>query len=300
MFAFWQKFERNVVHRLFLLLLLLLLTACGGTNLNPNPNPDPDGDGLVSTSQIGILLLLEGYVKVEAPEIPVEIPQVEVKATYAFANFQAFPKNQDLPLDPLSQVFDTCFVSDVSAAALTAQQTLPELPELPELPTLPIGEGLTPISAGSELSMNTGSSLYTKLLQQENGYYISETMPDEAPQDLKVSIPGSDFPAFEAVALPQNVAKFSLSSPADKLALTSETTFGWSTDSSKDTFVLLIGSGDSGSRFTCYAKDDGSFNFPSDTLMAEVGFTGKLEGLLAYATLVNIKIKACLFLCRGL
>ena len=188
---------------------------------------------------------------------------------------------------------------EASTAALTAQQTLPELPELPELPTLPIGEGLTPISAGNEVSVNNGSSLYTKLLQQENGYYVSETMPDKAPQDLSVTIPGKDFPAFEAVALPEDVADFSLSSPADKLALTSETTFSWSNDGSKDTFVLLLGLGDSGSRFTCYAKDDGSFNFPSETLMSEAGFIGKLEGAARIRYLSEYKDKSMFIPMQG-
>jgi hypothetical protein len=75
------------------------------------------------------------------------------------------------------------------------------------------------------------------------------------------------------------VPEFSLLSPADVLTLRSDTSFTWSTASAaKDTFVLLFGSSLSGSRFTCYAKDDGSFAFPTDTTMAIAGFEGKLEG----------------------
>lgn len=264
------------MRRFVFLLFVLLLAACAKNNPNPNsnPNPDPDGDGLVSTGQIGVLLMLDGHMNIEVQE---GLPAVELTATYAFANFQAFPQNQDLPLDPLGQMFDTCFVQPASSA-LTTQQLpeMPELPEFPDLPTLPLGEGLTPISAGGEVSVKDGPNLYTTLLKQTNGYYLAETMSKKVPEGLSVSIPGQDFPAF-TTALPQNVSKFHLSSPADKSAIHSATTFSWASDGSKDTFVLLIGSSSSGSRFSCYATDDGSFSFPSDSLMAEAGFTGKLE-----------------------
>jgi hypothetical protein len=278
------------VRILSLLLALLVLTACGGNanpNPDPNPDPDPDGNGLVSTSQLGILLLLEGHVKLELIDIPVDIPQEVPKVTYAFANFQAFPAAQDLPVDPLGQVFDTCFVSEAPAPAVQASaimasmstSSVPEIPELPELPTLPIGEGLKPSNAGDELVLNADSSLYTKLIRQDNGYYLSPTTSEQAPQNLTVTIPGKDFPAFDAVALPASVPEFSLLSPIDVMALRSDSSFTWSTASAaKDTFVLLFGSSLSGGRFTCYAKDDGVFTFPSDTMMATVSFEGKLEG----------------------
>lgn len=259
--------------------VLTLLTACGGNNskFDPKSNPDPDGDGLVSTSQVGILLLLDGHLKIDVPDVSVKIPQQELIATYVLANFQAFPENQDLPLDPLGQVFDTCFVSNMPSA-LTAQQVLPELPELPELPALPISEGLIPVSAGSELALNNGSSLYTKLLQQENGNYVSATLPNKAPQDLTVTIPGKAFPAFKAVALPEGISDFSLSSSSGMQVLSEKSIFRWSNTASKDTFVLLLGVTDSGLDFACYAKDDGSFTFPHDSIMAKAGFSGRLVG----------------------
>ena len=199
--------------------------------------------------------------------------------TYAFANFQAFPAVQDLPVDPLGQVFDTCFVSETPISARMSTASVPEIPELPELPTLPIGGGLQPADAGAELVLSANSSLYAKLIRQDNGYYLSPTTAEQAPENLTVTIPGKDFPAFDAVALPASVPEFALLSPTDMTALHSDTSFKWSTASTaKDTFVLLFGSSISGERFTCYAKDDGDFIFPSDTAMAGEGFTGNLEG----------------------
>jgi hypothetical protein len=260
------------------LTILLLLTACGGSNpnSNPNPDPDPDGNGLISTSQLGALVLLEGHVKVEIPDIPLEIPIEVIKVNYAFANFQALPKTSELPKDPLAQIFDTCFLSkEQASSAITTQQTEPTLPELPELPALPIGEGLTPVSAGSEIQLQA-DDLYTKLLIHENGYYLSEVITETVPQGLTINIPGKDFPAFET-ALPANVSEFSLSSPNDVHNLNANSVFRWSKANSGDTFVLLIGQSANHS-FICYAKDDGEFSFPADTIMSQADFAGSLQG----------------------
>jgi hypothetical protein len=252
---------------------LLILTACSRTN--PTPTPDPDDNGLVSTSQLGALVFLEGHVKVEIPEIPLEIPTEVIKVNYAFANFQALPESAELPKDPLAQVLDTCFVSPI-APSITAQQTQPVLPELPELPALPIGEGLTPVSAGSEIELHADSTLYTKLSTQDSGYYLSEVITETAPQGLTVNIPGNDFPAFET-AMPANVSEFRLTSPEDMRNLSNDSVFRWSKATSGDTFVLLIGQSAT-HNFTCYAKDDGEFRFPEATLMAKTDFSGHLQG----------------------
>jgi hypothetical protein len=261
------------------LLIALLLGACA-TKATPDPvdpGPDPDGDGFITTKQLGAMIVLEGHVK-DAPEgTPV--------ISYAFANFQALPKASELPVDPLARVFDTCFVSETLVASLVASQaslTLPELPglplsaELPFVPTLPLVEGLEPANAGAELTLAFGSSVYTTLPRVDNAY-TSQPLAGQVPGGLTVTIPGGDFPAFDNVALPENVPTFSLQTPSDTTALRSDTEFTWTADAG--TFVLLFGSSDDArTRFTCYAKDDGVFTFPKSTAMATSEFAGKLEG----------------------
>jgi hypothetical protein len=261
------------------LLVALLLSACA-TKATPgpvDPGPDPDDDGFITTKQLGAMIVLEGHIK-DAPEgTPV--------ISYAFANFQALPEASELPADPLARVFDSCFVSEppqASVASLHSSLTLPEIPglplspELPFVPTLPLIEGLEPANAGAELTLSFGTSVYTTL-PRANDAYTSQPLAGQVPGGLTVTIPGGDFPAFDKIALPENVPTFSLQSPSDTTALRNDTEFIWTADAG--TFVLLFGSGDDGkTRFTCYAKDDGVFTFPKSTVMATAEFAGKLDG----------------------
>jgi hypothetical protein len=263
------------------ILIIALLSACATEAKQPpvNPGPDPDGDGFITAKQLGAMIVLEGHIK--------GAPQGTPAVSYAFANFQALPKSAELPVNPLASVFDTCFVSETVQPSLRQSLTLPGVPdvaELPFVPTLPLIEGLEPVDAGAVLTLQLATSTYTTLPRQSNAY-TSQPLAGQVPGGLTVTIPGGEFPAFEKVALPENTPTFSLQSPSDTTMLRADTEFTWSTEA--DTFVLLFGSSDDGKvRFTCYAKDDGSFTFPGDTVMAASTFTGKLEGAarLRYAT----------------
>lgn len=259
---------------------VLLVSACTTEPKLPAiTNPDPDNDGFVTTKQLGAMIVLEGHIK--------NAPQGTPAVSYAFANFQSLPEAADLPTNILESVFDTCFVSEVTPSLLGLSITLPGVPnmtDLPFVPTLPLIEGLEPVDAGAELKLNLGSAVYTTLPRKNNAY-TSQPLAGQVPGGLTVTIPGAVFPAFENVALPANVPTFSLQSPSDPTTISSETEFTWTTDT--DTFVLFFGSStDAKTRFTCYAKDDGSFTFPLSTMMAKSGFTGKLDGAarLRYAT----------------
>jgi hypothetical protein len=256
----------------------LLLSACATTSTPPvNPGPDPDGDGLVTTKQLGAMIVLEGHIK-DAPEsTPV--------LAYALANFYALPKAADLPLDPLSYVFDTCLMTKTPPANLMVSSvTLPSLPELPipqlpSLPTFPGVEGLEGVSAGAELTLKNGSRDYM-ILTGQTGAYSAQPLAGQIPAELTVTLPGAIFPAREHVTFPETVPTFGLQSPTDVTALRADTAFSWATEAaSEDTFILLFGSSDDRtSQFVCYAKDDGSFVFPKSTSMATAAFTGKLDG----------------------
>lgn len=271
--------------RLFAFILLgLLLSACATepkTPVTPD-SEEPVDTGLVTTKQLGVMIVLEGHIK--------DAPQGTPAVSYAFANFQALPKSADLPTNPLASVFDTCFVTETTPAVMLAQHrslTLPDVPTttaLPFVPTLPLIEGLEPISAGTELTLNLGTAVYTSL-PRNNDAYTSQPLAGEVPGGLTVTIPGAEFPAFENVALPAKTPTFRLQTPSNPRTIDAETTFTWTTET--DTFVLFFGSSsDDKTRFTCYAKDDGSFVFPLNTVMAKSGFTGKLDGAarLRYTT----------------
>jgi Fibronectin type III domain len=136
---------------------------------------------------------------------------------------------------------------------------------------------LKPLDAGTELSLQSGSSLYTKLLKTAIAGSISYsnnpmTPLAAVPDNLTISIPGSatGFPAFTNVALPAFPADFTVSAPAsgDPLALDGTITWDGGLNASNMMSILVTSSVKDGPGAICFAIDDGSFTVPSNVKSA--------------------------------
>ncbi len=136
---------------------------------------------------------------------------------------------------------------------------------------------LKPLDAGTELSLQSGSSVYTKLLKTAISGTVSYgnnplTPLAAVPDNLTVSIPGSatGFPAFTNVALPAFPADFTVSTPAsgDPLALDGTITWDGGLNASNSMSILVSSSVKDGPGAICFAIDDGSFAVPANVKSA--------------------------------
>jgi hypothetical protein len=157
-------------------------------------------------------------------------------------------------------------VTPDSCIVLSAGQTEPPQPT-----------SVTPLDAGTELSLKSGSSAYTTLLKTAiNGSisYSNNPVPPLAvvPDNLNISIPGNTtgFPAFSNVALPTFPADFTVSAPAsgDPLALDGTITWEGDLNASNSMSILISSSVNNAPSAICFASDDGSFSVPANVKTA--------------------------------
>jgi Fibronectin type III domain len=136
---------------------------------------------------------------------------------------------------------------------------------------------LKPLDAGTELSLQSGTTAYTKLLKTAISgilvYSNNPTTPLAAvPNNLTISIPGSatGFPAFSNAALPAFPEDFTVSAPAtgDPLALDGTITWDGGLNPSNSMSILVSSSLKDGPGAICFAIDDGAFTLPSNVKSA--------------------------------
>lgn len=175
------------------------------------------------------------------------------------AQFYEAQNNEPPTVDGFGATPDSCLV-------LAAGQNQPPQPA-----------SLKPLDAGTELSLQSGSSVYTKLLKTAISgtiFYSNNPMTPLAavPDNLTVSIPGSatGFPAFNNVALPAFPADFTVSAPAsgDPLALDGTIIWDGGLNASNSMSIFISSSVKDGPGAICFAIDDGSFAVPSNVKTA--------------------------------
>jgi hypothetical protein len=136
---------------------------------------------------------------------------------------------------------------------------------------------LKPLDAGTELSLQSGTTAYTKLLKTAiSGILIYSNNPASplaaVPDNLTISIPGSatGFPAFSNAALPAFPEDFTVSAPAsgDPLALDGTITWDGGLNASNSMNVFISSSLKDGPGAICFAIDDGAFVLPSNVKSA--------------------------------
>ncbi len=175
------------------------------------------------------------------------------------AVFYEAQKNEPPTVGGFGATPDSCLV-------LSAGQNQPPQPA-----------SLKPLDAGTELSLQSGSSVYTKLLKTAiSGSIFYSNNPITplvaVPDNLTLSIPGSvtGFPAFTNVALPAFPADFSVTAPAngDPLALDGTITWDGGLNASNSMNVFISSSLKDGPGAICFAIDDGSFTVPANVKSA--------------------------------
>lgn len=156
--------------------------------------------------------------------------------------------------------------------------------EVPDIPTDIGGNLFDIISAGDVLTISSPAGSYAEILKNEQFgiifYALDENvaLAGPVPDDLSISIPGEQFPAFTNVPIPALVP-LQVSSPGDFNSITADTTFSWNASSNPDSFMEISASSFSAD-FTelvsvdCVALDDGSFAFPADTQSQMGAFSG--------------------------
>jgi hypothetical protein len=179
----------------------------------------------------------------------------------------------------------------------------------------------TTSDAGEQLTLTTADGeTFAVMLRDEvvvdgETWYVYglddvENVQGPLPGDLRVSVPGAEFPAFDSVAFPTTTT-FALTAPAfvDVGTITGATEFAWeaaqSAAGTRSIVVLQMVTGDpeAPSFVTCYAPDaDGTFTFPAETV-AELpaGFEAQLElaGRFAYRSVDAPLEGARLYTARG-
>jgi Fibronectin type III domain len=177
----------------------------------------------------------------------------------ASAQFYEAQKNEPPTIGGFGVAPDSCLV-------LSAGQNEPPQPA-----------SLKPLDAGIELSLQSGTTAYTKLLKTAiSGILIYSNNPASplaaVPDNLTISIPGSatGFPAFSNAALPAFPEDFTVSAPAsgDSLALDGTITWDGGLNASNSMNIFISSSLKDGPGAICFAIDDGAFVLPSNVKSA--------------------------------
>lgn len=255
------------------ILLAVMLVACGGTSANPsNPsNPNNPPGGTAKIKQFGYVSLAETTTQ-------------GITVRGGVGSFTGYAQAIDVPKNPFFLETDTC-------AVFVQQDVSP-----PPTPTAPEG---TSLDAGDALTLNPGATPYATLPRrvfQEGITYLSDfnTPLLPFPSSLVLDVPGaaSGFPEFKGIAFPGIPGEFTLTQPTNPSTITKATTFAWTGTASSDSVMQFYGSGSRTDGklvgFSCVARDDGSFSFPTQT-QSELDANGFTTGSLTLASRLSIK-----------
>ncbi len=265
-----------------ILAALSLLAACGsaGDGGNGDGGGGDGGGGEAGTSDVGILSVSEVESEADA--------SVAVSGSGGF--WRSDPAiDGAFFADPWVEIVDTCEVFDAG--------DIPDEDPFGDFP-VPDTVDITYIDAGTPITVaSTGDAAYLELdretfeLGGQTTIFYSSVGEDEEPlagplaDGLSASIPGADFPAVAAATFPA-VDAFALTAPADPGAVgsvTSTTEFTWTAGTGAGNAIVMfdVTSFDAETFTTtvvsCYAEDDGSFEFPAD-VQTELGaeFSGSV------------------------
>lgn len=134
----------------------------------------------------------------------------------------------------------------------------------------------TSINAGDVLQVSSvnGTWLEVPGRQQNVGesvyyYYSNANNPimEPTPDSLELNIPGSEYPAYSDIAIP-DVEPLQIQLPQAGVILTLNTNFQWIAAAANNTFIRLVASKNVGSErysLDCTMEDDGAFTIPEST-----------------------------------
>ena len=212
---------------------------------------------------------------------------------YFDASFFSFPQQITFPtlLSELRPTSDYCEVLDLF-------DTGDDIDDIDGFD----GFDITSISAGDVLTISSPAGSYAELTKSEQfGFIFYELddnviLPAPVPDNLSVSFPGDQFPAFTSVALP--IAEpLLVSSPSALEQSTASTTFSWTPSSDSNSRIELSLSSFSAAGFilvNCTIVDDGSFAFPA-AIQSQMGAASGIVDMSRETISVTQRDNAVLF-----
>lgn len=191
-----------------------------------------------------------------------------------FLSFDQFPVDASEIEEGLIGVIDTCVVTNIADIDVDFDFDF-DIPEI-DFSTISAGEAIPFVSQQGSFAELQRSAIFGFTLY--NTPNEGDPIAGAPPATLEFSIPGDEFPAFNAI--PAQVPELlQINSPAATTgfgsAVNADTVFTWTASNTPDSRVS-ISSGDS--RFEtsvdCIVADDGEFEFPDD-IKSELGsFSG--------------------------
>ncbi len=174
--------------------------------------------------------------------------------------------------DPFASAVDTCKVSannNENGPVVTIPKPEEQIEE-------------RNIGAGTPLSITSDGNDYLDIVKigvsDDLVLYGSRTASGNMEPNLKLNIPGDEFPAFSGIAI-GDVGGFKFDSPGQGSTIRFNTQFQWQPASDPDDLVFIDASSLNQS-VSCITRDTGSFTFPEET-QNEMGtgfFGNKLTG----------------------
>jgi hypothetical protein len=220
--------------------------------------------GLVAVSSLTLILTA-------CPEVPNEIGTIPAKyskigtinhsslgtTTFLIGTFYKYATAISQPATSFGLSEDTCMVI--------------QNPDLSSNPFLTALKGITPLDAGTELTVKNASGTLATLKPQTNGGTIYKSyandftaiVPDVSGATIEIPGASGGFPTMTAT-LPAALAAFT-SEP--KTNITKDTAFTWTSPVASASVIIgaTSGTGASAVSVYCVAKDDGGFTFSAST-----------------------------------
>jgi hypothetical protein len=235
----------------FALTNCVFLSSCANTTA-PEATPTPPEPTEPAITQLGVVSLESTTFGVSgSATFSKSREALDIKAGKAFAS-----------------LIDTCSVTAANDAAPTFPGSTPK--------------DATPLDAGDVLEVRNGATPYLELSKDPSETqltYTSSADGDLPETPLTLTIPGKDFPAFTDKPF-ETAPAFELTAPTDTTSITTTTEFTWTGTSENAVIRLNISQSEPELTITCFAKDDGVFQF-SEATKAELAIKGFLSGQLS-------------------
>jgi hypothetical protein len=232
------------LQRWLLVFSLLLLASCTSTSEPTNTTPP-------EITKLGIVSL------------EVVARGVIAQASF-FSSLEAISAKARNPYETLA---DQCFVTSQS-------DQVPDLPS--STPTNSVR-----LDAGETLTVRNGETPYLELTKDASDPLMNYTssangaLPESV---LTLDIPGQEFPAFTDVSF-ETAPAFELTAPQNTGTITPDTTFTWTGTSENAVINLQMTQLEPPLSISCFAKDDGTFQF-SEAIKTELTNKGFTSGQL--------------------
>jgi hypothetical protein len=233
------------------LLSCAFLASCTNTT-TPEPTPTLPEPTPLTITQLGVVSLESTTFGVSSS-----------------ATFSKSPESLDIKEgNAFTSLMDTCSITAANDAAPAFPGSTPK--------------DATPLDAGEVLVVRDGTTPYLELTKDpsDTQFTYTSSAEGELPETpLTLSIPGKDFPAFADKPF-ETVPTFELTAPTNVTSITATTEFTWTGTSENAVIRLDVSQSEPELTITCFAKDDGAYQF-SEATKTELATKGFVSGQLS-------------------